>query len=175
MPLLNDHKGNYSLGYGEDYMQQQVEKMLLEYPYDDPSAPFKKKHDIIPTIYREIHVPEIGRRSDLIVKFSDRKIFNIECKLFDADTVIKQAADHLFWADYSYICFPHNVYLPNYRRKQMLEHGIGLLYFIPNTGLIEGIMADYNKNKDELIRKNLISTLKRIDQKKSQQYIEFKD
>lgn len=172
MPLLNDHKGNYSLGYGEDYMQEQVKEMLLKYPFVDISEGFRKKIEP-PTIYREITVPEIGRRSDLIVKFSDRKIFNIECKLFDADMVIKQAADHLFWADYSYICFPHNVYLPNYRRKQMLEHGIGLLYFIPDTGLIEVIMADHNKKKDELIRKNILSNLKRIDLKNGQKHFEF--
>lgn len=172
MPLLNDHKGNYSLGYGEDYMQEQVEKMLLEYPFFDLSSGYKKRLDP-PVIYREIHVPEIGRRSDLIVKFSDRKIFNIECKLFDADTVIKQAADHLFWCDYSYICFPHNVYLPNYRRKQMLEHGIGLIYFMPGTGLIEVIMAEHNKKKDEIIRKNVMNTLKRIDHKNGQQLIKF--
>lgn len=164
MPLLNDHKGNYSLGYGEEHMQQQVMEMLLKYPFYDLSGGYKKKIDP-PKIYREVHVPEVGRRSDLIVKFSERKIFNIECKLFDADTVIKQAVDHLFWADYSYICFPHNVYLPNYRRKQMLEHGVGLLYFIPETGLIEVIMAEHNKKKDELIRNNIISTLKRIDLK----------
>ena len=167
MPLLNNTKGNYSLGYDEDTMQEAVKEWLLKYPFLTSNDGYLEKAKP-PKIYREIHVPEIGRRSDLIVFFSKRKIFNIECKLFDGGGVIKQAKDHLAWADYSYICFPHNVYLPNYQRTLMLKHGIGLLYWIPGFGLIEGIMANYNENskKDKLIRQNLMNSLRIYDLKK---------
>jgi len=173
MPLLNNTKGAYSLGYSETYMQGEVVRMLGEYEFTSSDGQLEI---MTPKIYREVHVPEIGRISDIIVYFSDRKIFNIECKLFDANEVLKQAKDHLLWADYSYACFPGNIYLPNYRRKQMIEHGIGLLYYIPESGLIEGIMAEYNlkKNKDTLIRRNLLSTLRRMDATNAQIKFDFK-
>lgn len=173
MPLLNNTKGNYSLGYDEDTMQAAVRNWLLQYPFLTTEDGYYTKRAEPPKIYREIYVPEISRRSDLVVFFSKRKIFNIECKLFDAGEVIRQAKDHLSWADYSYICFPHNVYLPNYRREQILKNKLGLLFWIPEVGLIEGIMAEHNTDKDKLIRKNLINSLRIIDMKNSQQHLKF--
>lgn len=175
MPLLNNTKGACSLGYGEDRMQEKIKDWLLDYKFIGSVDENYHRHYTTPKVYREVHVPEIGRRSDLIVYFSNRKVFNIECKLFDANEVIKQAKDHLFWADYSYVCFPHDVYIPNYRRKQMLDAGIGLLFWAPNLGLIEGIMAEHNTGgvKDKIIRQNVLKTLKKIDRENSQQQINF--
>jgi|GEM_PF-6326744 hypothetical protein len=174
MPLLNDFRGNYSLGYCEDTMQANVEKWLLDYTFWRSTEGGYSREKVNPKTYREVHIPEIGRRSDLIVYFSSRKVFNIECKLFNVEEVVKQAKDHLYWADYSYICFPHNVYMPNYQKKQILEHGIGLLYWIPEFGLVESIMAEHNKSKkDKLIRKNVLRKLKKIDMQNSQQHINF--
>ena len=57
--------------------------------------------NVIPEIYREISIPEIGRRSDVLIKMMGRLI-NIECKLGDYSGVLMQAKDYLSGVDYSY-------------------------------------------------------------------------
>ena len=175
MPLLNDFKGNNSLGYSEDLMQAAVEKWLMEYTFWKSTEGGYNREKVDLKTYREVHIPEIGRRSDLIVFFSKRKIFNIELKLFNSGEVLKQATDHKYWANYSYVCMPYNVYIPDIDKKLMAKRGIGLLLWIPEFGLIESIYARHRTTKDlnKQIRENVLKTLHRVDRKKSQQLIKF--
>lgn len=175
MPLLNDFKGNYSLGYAEDRMQADVQKWLHKYTFWRSTEGGYSREKVKLKTYREIHIPEIGRRSDLIVFFSKRKIFNIELKLFDTGEVLRQALDHKRWANYSYICMPHNVYIPDCDKQRMIKEGIGLLLWIPEFGLIESIYAVHQTagQLNKQIRDNVLKTLHREDRKKAQQHIQF--
>lgn len=175
MPLLNDFKGNYSLGYAEDQMQADVENWLNNYTFWKSTEAGYSREKVDLKIYREVYIPEIGRRSDLIVFFSKRKIFNIECKLFQSGEVIKQATDHQHWANYSYVCMPHNVFIPDIDKRMMMKRGIGLLLWIPEFGLIEAIYAVHQTagQLNKQIRENVLKTLHREDRKKAQQIINF--
>lgn len=117
---------------------------------------------IIPKIYKEVNISRIGRISDIIIYITDRRIVNIECKLFDYGTVLNQAKDHLKWADYSYVCLYADTYLPAYILDQMITNGIGLLFWRPDN-LIEVIQSGFNKAKDKSIRYSVMDILKGKD------------
>lgn len=126
------------------------------------SDPYNWDH-ITPKIYREVRIPKIGRISDVIVYLTDRRIINIECKLSDYGFVLKQAKDHLEWADYSYICMASETYLPAYILDEMISHGIGLLFWHPDY-FVEVLQSGFNKKKDKLIRESVMKELKKRDQ-----------
>lgn len=113
----------------------------------------------VPTIVlREFSVPEVNRRSDHILLINRRRVVNIECKLDDITTVIKQAKDHLRWCDYSIICLPPDgLYVSNSYKKQILDEGIGLWYWFKNIGVFEFILPAYNRKKDLELRKKIIN------------------
>lgn len=115
-----------------------------------------------PQYYQEVTIKQIRRRSDLIIKIPKR-VVNIEFKLHDVDTVIRQAKDHCKWADYSYICMPISSIL--HRRDlftRLIKTNIGLIVG-SNTGFYELIGARYNsfkKGKDRSIRDSVLKKLK---------------
>jgi hypothetical protein len=121
---------------------------------------------VSPKVYREVTIPEIGRRSDIIVKVTPRKIFNIECKVVDGRGVLKQAIDHLQWADYSYICIWDKAYIPEDVIQEMLNKGIGLLLWKEGV-VMEAFGSRHNKNKDKQIRESVLKTLKKKDSEKT--------
>lgn len=118
-------------------------------------------------VYREVRIPAIDRVSDIIVEITPRKIVNIECKLFDHTGVIIQALDHLFWADYSYVCIHSKAYLPEYAIRTMLRHGVGLMMWSKRTGLVDVFGASHNTftggKKDKRVREKVKSILKKKD------------
>jgi hypothetical protein len=142
-------------------MQDQVSDYFAKRVFRNPNEWNKP---IIPKIYREVNIPEIGRISDIIIYLTDRRIINIECKLVDYGTVVSQSMDHLRWADYSYVCLFADTYLPAYILDKMIVNGIGLIFWTPEF-LVEVIQSGYNKKKDKTIRESVMKKLKKQDQK----------
>ena len=121
-------------------------------------------------VYREVRIPNIGRVSDVIVHVNDRKIFNIECKLTDVPGVIKQAKDHLLWADYSVICLHVGAWVAADTMRSLMDHGIGLMYWSSENGLIEVLEARHNTYKHGRKQKRFREpVLKKLKQKKGAQ------
>lgn len=116
-------------------------------------------------IYEEIRIPNIGRISDIILHITDRIIINIECKLGDYTGVFEQAKDHLYWADYSYICICHSAYIPNYVFHKIIMQGIGLIYWFGNNQFIEVLSAYKNKKYSKEARPVILKILKSKQQK----------
>ena len=115
------------------------------------------------TMYTEVRIPEIGRRSDVVLYTDHKKVINIEFKLTDSAGVFKQAKDHKKWADYSVVCMPANVfsYQTSHWLTQFMKEGIGILLYANGT-FIE-IMKPYHSThtggKDKRIRTNVLSRL----------------
>jgi hypothetical protein len=75
--------------------------------------------------------------------------------------VIKQAEDHLKWADYSIIIMPPDSnYIANSYKSEIIEKGLGLFYWFKDLGLYEFILPRYNRNKDKELRKKIINRIK---------------
>lgn len=66
------------------------------------------EHFVFGDYFKEVSIPEIGRRSDLVVRVKGKteRFFNLEFKLERQDELLKQGKDHCKWADYSYIVLP---------------------------------------------------------------------
>jgi len=116
-------------------------------------------------IYKEVRIPNIGRISDIIVHVTDRVIINIECKLVDYTVVFEQAKDHLYWADYSYICICPSACLPNYVFHKIIMQGIGLIYWFGNNQFVEVLQAYKNKKYSKEMRPVMLKILKSKQQK----------
>ena len=78
----------------------------------------------------------------------------------DYGFVLNQAKDHLMWADYSYICLTPETYLPAYILDDMINHGIGLLFWHPGY-FVEVLQSGYNKKKDKSVRESVMNELKK--------------
>jgi len=150
MPLLHTYINHFPKS--EKFMQESVADLLTK------SQLFHTSNKS-PKIYREVRIKQIHRISDVIVYFSDYRIFNVECKLNNIQECIKQAVDHAKWADYSYVCMPANAYLANEHRGTLIRKKIGLLLWTENN-LTEAIYAGHNSAKDYAIRKVVIESLK---------------
>lgn len=148
--------------YPESEMQEQVVEYFSQRRFAPSNWNGFYDSMIIPRLYREVNIPQIGRISDIIIYITDRKIINIECKMIGYEEVARQAKDHLAWADYSYVCFFADTYLPPSSIRDMLDHGIGLLMWKPEI-FVEVIQATFNKNKDKTIHDKVVSQLKQID------------
>jgi hypothetical protein len=162
----------FNVSTSEDQMQKAVADYFSNYEFDRLTGYEWKA--IKGKVYREVTIPTIGRRSDVIIKITDFKIFNIECKTNDLAGVIEQAKDHLFWADYSYICVHAKTYIAPYFITDMIEHGIGLLLW-QNANeadkrvecIVDVFGAGKNTysegKKDKSIREMVLKRLKEID------------
>lgn len=117
----------------------------------NPTSGPKFDREIEPEIYREVSIPKIRRRSDVVLKFTDQIIYNLEFKLEQGGKVVEQAIDHLKWADYSYIVIPINTYLWESELKKIVRHKIGVIYYI-NGEFIELIKGYKSKAKVASIR-----------------------
>ena len=162
MRLLEQLNSTYHK-ISEDQMQSELAQLMADKEFR-PSSPYDWNW-ITPKVYREVSIPNIGRRSDLIVHITDRKIINIECKLEDYGEVIYQAKNHAYWANYSYICFWADTYLPNDIIRKCLDLGLGLIIWRPGH-FIEVLQAKHQKGKDtgaKAIRKEILKTLKKKD------------
>jgi len=127
MPLLY-HTNSYE-SVSEREMQDDVVDIL-------------DKMDLGCKILQEIHISAVGRISDIILYFGDRRIFNIELKLNNVQGVLNQALDHKEWANYSIVCMPSNTYIASRYVRKMVDEGIGLLIWQPGI-LIEPVLAKY--------------------------------
>lgn len=168
MQVLNNYNCLEGL-QSELIMQEEVDAVLKKqkyykidkyYPYTRTEIPFQT--------LREFQVPEIGRISDHVIYFNKKKIVNIECKLIDVTAVIRQAEDHLRWADYSIICLPADqmMYGPEYITK-CIRLGIGIFFWFRGIGLFEFVYPKYNRNKNPKIRESVLKRLSPIvDQQK---------
>jgi hypothetical protein len=138
MPLLRQSQHQ---NYTEEWMQKKVcESLALDSTIERAKA----------VILQEVTIPAVGRRSDIVVYFSQRKVFNIECKLANVDSVLAQALDHYRWANYSYVCMPVDAYITNWHKTQLMKKGIGLLLFIPEHGSVaEMIHARHHYPEDK--------------------------
>jgi uncharacterized protein (UPF0248 family) len=154
---------NKEPGYSENEMQEKVALYFAHRKFRRQDSRTYSWHSITPKVYREVRITQIKRISDVVIYLSDRKIINIECKLRDYGFVLNQAKDHLRWADYSYICFPPETYLPAYILDEMISLGIGLLFWHPDY-FVEVLQSGYNKKKDKSIREFVITELKKRNQ-----------
>jgi len=172
----------YNLSTSEDQMQKAVADFFADYEYDRLTG--YEWQNIKGTVYREVTIPNIGRRSDIIVKINDRKIFNIECKTNDITGVIQQAINHLYWADYSYICVHAKTYIAPYHVANMIKHGLGLmLWQNENQGdkrpeaLVDVFGAELNTykagKKQKPLREMVLKRLKKLDLVDSQKQLQF--
>jgi len=114
--------------------------------------------------YTEVHVPEIRRRSDVILHTQHKKLVNIEFKLDDLDSVLKQSIDHLKWADYSVVCMPASAFHNAQMRwmTKFAEKGIGILLHVNGTfiEILKAYHNTYSEGKSKVIRTNVLSRLK---------------
>jgi hypothetical protein len=151
--------------FSEDEMQEKVALYFTQrrFPSNNENDKWNNKY-ITPKVYREVRIPQISRISDVIVFITERRIINIECKLADYSFVLKQAKDHLRWADYSYICFSPERYIPAFILDEMIHHGIGLLFWHRDY-FVEVLQSGYNKNKEKTTRDGVLKILKGIDRK----------
>ena len=172
MPLLKQYGG---FVITEKEMQNKVIEFLSAYEFQYMKDSYY--HDLPkPEIYTELHIPEINRRSDILLYFiptffkdpydddytTRARLVNIECKLTDAQGVIDQAVDYLAFVDYSYVLLPFSGYIPNYRIVEMVEKGIGLLFWEKETEKIyELIYAKYNPKRTKEVRDSVIQMLDR--------------
>ena len=153
-------------------MQDAVEKMMVEKLFCVKESEYEQLREFANAkVYREVRIPEVSRISDLIVQITPRKIVNIECKLFQYTEVMGQAKDHLRWADYSYICLHSNSMLPPYIMRNMIDAGLGLMFWSRETGLIDVVGAEHNTykagKKDRKIRESVMRTLQQMDSLKT--------
>ena len=140
----------------ERTMQDQLIKILSErthYRGFDEQFPY--------CVFEEVHIPEIGRRSDIVIYITDRIIINIECKLDNYTEVLSQAKDHATWADYSYICIHHSAFIPTSVIREMIENRIGLIYWVSDNQFIEVINGMKIKNDNKNARSSVLRTLKK--------------
>lgn len=121
---------------------------------------------IIGEYYEQVSIPEIGRRSDLIIKCGNSRLINIEFKLVDYSCVFSQATDHMRWADYSYVCLPMNSMrmIPQYFISNLVEKGIGLIVGNGST-FYEVFRARHITYKMGKIKDFRLNVLNRINKK----------
>ena len=121
---------------------------------------------IVGQFHEQIRIPEIKRISDLIIYCSDRRIINIEFKLQDYKCVMRQATDHLKWADYSLICIPFDCYkfLPKTYMDKLRKKGIGLLLGTQHSfiELIRPKHNSYKNGKKKHIRESVLNKIKNV-------------
>jgi len=140
-----------------------VERWVKEKRFFKTNTTYPYRTDVEIKIFREFRIPEIGRISDHVIYFSDKKIINIECKLADIEGVIHQATDHLRWADYSMVCIPlDNLYIPIKYIKMIIDRGIGLIYYKQDFGLFQFINPKHNKNIDKDLRVKINNRLSQM-------------
>lgn len=115
-------------------------------------------------MYTEVRVPEVRRRSDIVIYTAHKKLVNIEFKLHDLDEVLKQAIDHTKWADYSVVCMPANAFhnANMIWMQKFTKHGIGILLYCSGTfvEILKPYYRTYKDGKDRKIRTNVLSRLK---------------
>lgn len=155
MPLFNRY---LSCKHSEDYMQAEVCDMIKDSELiSDLSQEFYTKPDI--QVVREFRVPECGRISDIVLHFSKRKIFNIECKLDAIELLIQQARDHRRWVNYSYVCIPYTSYIPKHFHKSLVDYGLGLLIWVPGKIVIEARHAEKTNAEERIHRAQVYKRL----------------
>lgn len=140
--------------------EDQMVKLFIE-KYKETDLIFG--HDFIRgKYYEQVHVPEINRRSDLVI-VAEKRLINIEFKLGDHKCLMKQAEDHMRWADYNYVCVPINflrIYPVRFVPK-LLEKKIGLLACAKGS-FVEIFRAKHNTykaGKEKPIRENVLKKL----------------
>jgi len=157
---------NKSAPCHESKMQNELVNLLSDRYYAPPETSIQWQWEN-PKVYTEIHIPQIGRRSDIIMLINGTKSINIECKMKDYGVVFQQAIDHLKWCDYSYICLMAETNLPSYMLKKILDTPIGLILWKPGM-FTEVIQSSYNAyngihGKDKKIKTMVLETLKKRD------------
>lgn len=156
--------GNKSFNGSEDDLVKMFIDQHIGYGFN-----FGDNFDSV-VFYEQVSTKFINRRSDLIAKCGKRLI-NIEFKLNDWRCVIKQADDHLYWCDYSYVCVPADLltYVP-FRFVEILKmKGIGLIIATHDTfiEIVKGHYNPYTAKKQKVYRNIIISKLNGIDRKRS--------
>jgi hypothetical protein len=157
-------------------MQEQVLKYLRQEHFfvsrldnDGYNYPVETKHHV----FEEFPVSEVHRRSDIVLWISNRKIINIECKLKNIHQALDQAKDHLWWADYSMICMPHDAFIPHNQRRIIFEEGLGLMLWMKDKGLCEAIAPIKSKKKNPRHRKQIVGRLKAMVHEQSHVQLEL--
>lgn len=159
------HLLDYSFGSSktESEMQEALTEHLQGLKWYNSSFDYINGTGNPLVITREFHVPEIKRRSDIVVMQTKRKIFNIECKLYNPHSVWKQAQDHLLWADYSYICISAQVPLPQWFIGRCHSEGVGLIFWHEKkNAFVEGINGFKSTKINKDIRKKAVQRLEKL-------------
>ena len=167
MPLLSFG----IVAYPEIEMQNNVINFIENYSLQKRVSEGSYSHwvDVSKDIFSEVHNAAINRRSDIIVWLDKKRLVNIECKISDVGGVIWQAKDHLCWADYSYICMPHQAYIAPGDIAKMVGIGLGLfLYDDENKKIYEAIYAKFNRSANKKFKEQAVKKLQSIINKKEE-------
>ncbi|MFT7282978.1 MAG: hypothetical protein ACI9DM_002716 [Cyclobacteriaceae bacterium] len=150
---MNLLRATQSASYHEDTMQEALANHLeLQMQGYWPYVGSK--------VMREVSIPVIRRRSDVVFKVTNRKVFNIECKTNQIGNVLHQAKDHKKWANYSYICLAHDIYVPMAMFKHLYDEGIGLIYWHGMANIfIEALHARPSQIIDKSIREQVLEKI----------------
>jgi len=125
-PYLND------LGWDIPGTEKKMQDLFVEFLKNQKYYRHKEyeTEEVRPMkILTEYHIPEIKRRSDVVMVMTKRKIVNFELKLTDIKGVFDQALDHKRWADYSYIVMPAGVHLVRHELANIASAGIGMMLY----------------------------------------------
>jgi len=106
-------------------------------------------------VYKEVTIPGLGRRSDIVLQ-TPLRLINIECKLSHYHQVFDQAYDHFQWADYSCICLHASALVPNWFLQKIMKYGIGLILWT-GSDFIEVNQPYRNFKKNGLMNEKLRS------------------
>ena len=114
-------------------------------------------------MYQEVRVPEISRRSDIVLMTDHGRVINVEFKLNDLRGVFKQAKDHKKWADYSVVCMPANAFAQESAHfiGKFIEEGIGVLLYAGGKfiEIVKPYNNTYKSGKQKSIRMAVIHRL----------------
>ena len=151
-----------------DVFEIEMQKQLIEILKNTFEYTIDYDEKIYPSVFKEFSVPEINRRSDIVVALGN-KLINVECKLSNYASVLAQAKDHLSWADYSYVCLHYKAFVPNYIMHDFIKNGIGVIYWTEKE-FIEVLCGYSNTYKNGKKVKNIRDSVnKRIQILKSKE------
>lgn len=127
----------------QDLFEEWINKRAEELAYIDCKATFA----------REVHLPEIGRRSDFL-GFWDGALVNVEAKCHDMGGVIRQMKDHALGVDYCFALIPDYTMTPKHFKRALVNNGFGLLVYNHKAKTItEALEAHFNRPKRDLREK----------------------
>ena len=113
---------------------------------------------------REVHIKEIRRRADFLIK-KEGVLINVELKTNPGQILIDQLLDHKTYSDYCFALIPDFCLMPKWFIIKLIENGFGLIVFNSDHKVFtETLPAFYNKGRNGKLRNKYLYLLS-INQK----------